>query len=192
MKSMFSRTAMSLAMLAACSGSALAATVNLNGDLGTLEESATFLPGLSFAKNTAISFGWSFTVAAPYTSIEASINWTPNTVIPDFAGTLYSVSGCSTGPGGSAAGSCTTVANLASFVQNGSNGFNLPDNFGGQISLTPGTYAYYFTATTPDSGNGAKPWGFSGQTRADVPAPAALGLVGLGLLGMGLSRRRRA
>jgi hypothetical protein len=177
MKSTFAKTAAALAVLALCSGAAQASTITVNSDLGTLSQGFNFFPNTVIAANTPFSFGFSFTTANPYTSIASSINWLPQIAIPNFAGVLYSVSGC-------ASNVCTVGSQLASFSQNGDNNWNLPAN--GNFETTPGQYAYMFTGTT-----GNQSYGFSGQTTADVPAPAVLGLVGLGLIGMGFGRKAR-
>lgn len=177
MKSTFAKTAAALAVIAMCAGAAQATTITVNADLGTLSQGINFFPNTPIAANTPFNFGFSFTTADPYTSISASMNWLPQTAIPNFAGVLYSVSGC-------ASNVCTVVSALANFSQNGANNWNLPAS--GNFPTTPGQYAYMFTGTT-----GAGNYGFSGQTSADVPAPAVLGLVGLGLIGMGLGRKAR-
>ncbi len=70
---------------------------------------------------------------------------------------------------------------LASFGAN-SNG-NVALSYG---AITSGYYAFQFTSTSPTAIT------YSGQFSARVPAPAALGLVSLGLVGLGLFSRRRA
>ena len=52
-------------------------------------------------------------------------------------------------------------------------------------SITSGYYAFQFTSTR------STPAAYSGQFSTYVPAPAVLGLVSLGLLGLGLFSRRR-
>jgi hypothetical protein len=179
MKSTFAKTAAALAVLAFCAGAAQAAPITVVSDLGTLTNSVTFMtPNQIVNPNTAFAFGYSFTVASPYTSLQASINWTPNDPVAGFTGTLYSVS-C-TGL------NCNTTGTLANFASADSLNWKLPNS--GYLSVTPGTYAYWFTGTTSDNGGTT---GFSGQTTARVPAPAVLGLVGLGLIGMGLGRKAR-
>ena len=181
MKSTFAKTAAALAVLAFCAGAAQAAPITVANDLGTLTNSVKFMtPNQLVNPNTAFAFGYSFTVASPYTSVQASINWVPNVPITGFTGTLYSVTCTSL--------NCNTTGTVASFVGSADLlNWKLPNS--GYLAVTPGTYAYWFTGTTSADVDGET--GFSGQTTARVPAPAVLGLVGLGLIGMGLGRKAR-
>jgi len=78
-------------------------------------------------------------------------------------------------------GAGTLYNQLASF--NPVSGGNVTLSYG---SITSGYYAFQFTSTSPTAIT------YSGQFSARVPAPAALGLVSLGLVGLGLFSRRRA
>ena len=180
MKSTFAKTAAALAVLSVCSGAVNSMPITVESDLGTLVISPTsFGSGKLVAQSTAFAFGYSFTVAAPYTAVSASINWNPNELVPGFSGSLYSVT-CS-------GLSCNTSgAALASFTSTDGLSWRLPTS--GYFGLTPGKYAYYFTGTTDAVGGDTL---FTGQSSARVPAPAVLGLVGLGLIGMGLGRKAR-
>ena len=180
MKSNLVRSAAALAVMAAFSGSASAVALNVVADVGTLTDDITFLePNQRVASGAPFDFAYSFTVTAPFTSITASLNWVPNSPVKSFTGELYSVS-CvllSCTPSGSA---------IATFTSSDQLNWKLPGS--GFLPVAEGTYAYRFYGENNSDGK----TGFSGQTTARVPAPAALGLVGLGLLGMGISRRRRA
>jgi len=180
MKSNLVRSAAALAVMAAFSGSASAVALNVVADVGTLTDDITFLePNQRVASGALFDFAYSFTVTAPYTSITASMNWVPNEPMASFTGQLYSAS-CD-------GLSCTSIGEaIATFTSTDQLNWRLPGS--GFLPVAEGTYAYRFYGQNNDVGR----TGFSGQTTARVPAPAALGLVGLGLLGMGISRRRRA
>lgn len=71
-------------------------------------------------------------------------------------------------------------ASLAAFTVDGSRNLNF--SYG---AITAGYYAFSFGGTAVSSPT------FSGQVSARVPAPAVLGLVGIGLFGLGLARKAR-
>jgi hypothetical protein len=190
MKSTFAKTAAALAVLALCSGAAQAvALTGIQADKGVVGPAGiTDMEYKGVPINTAFEFGWLFQIAAPRTAFSYSLNWNPNApheFFPSITGTVYNVNGTCTGIIG-----CDGTA-IGSFVKSGNN-LNFPSNtFADFANLGAGNYAVYFTGTTPNVPVG-NVYNFSGQgSSADVPAPAVLGLVGLGLIGMGFGRKAR-
>jgi len=161
------KAVLSLALLAAFSSAAVAAPIN-EGNIAVPTIPADALTGVSPA-NGAFSQVYFFNLQSNASSLSANFNWDP--VGSSATGALYASNG---------SGQLIGPA-LGSFTQDGSRNLNL--SYG---AITAGYYAFAFTGTAVNSPS------FSGQFSARVPAPAALGLVGLGLAGLGLFSRRRA
>ena len=159
---------LSIAMLAAFSGVAVAAPINVGGVAVPTIPAASLTP--FSPANGAFTQVLYFNVAANAGSLVANLNWTPAGP-SGVTGAFYA-----SNSSGDLLGS-----SLGSFVADGSR--NLEFSYG---SITAGYYAFSFTGTSANAAT------FSGQVSARVPAPAVLGLAGIGLLGLGFFSRRRA
>jgi hypothetical protein len=136
----------------------------------------TFLPNKAPGA-AAFDYYFQFDVAAPYTNISANYNFNPAGSVTGFTGTVVSVSGCT----GSPINDCTIGSVVGNFVSTSATELTLAG-----LNLAAGSYAYHFTGTS-NSGS----TGLSGQTSASVPAPAVLGLLAIGMMGVGATSRRR-
>ena len=156
---------LSIAMLAAFSGAAVAAPINA-GNVN-VPSFGNFLANVEQSGN--LSQVYYFNLLANAGSLSASYNSDP--VVGGMTGQLYASNAA-----GQLIGSA--LANFGSYTNSA-----VTLSYG---AITAGYYAFKFDST---SSIGA---GYSGQFSARVPAPAVLGLAGLGLLGLGFFSRRRA
>jgi len=152
---------------ATIASTSMAAPINA-GSLAVPTIPAASLPFYSPATG-AFTQVYFFNVLSNAGGLSANYNWSPDGS-SGVAGTFYASNNS-----GALLGS-----SLASFTQDGSRNLNF--SYG---AITAGYYAFQFTGTSANSPT------FSGQVSAQVPAPAVLGLVGIGLIGLGLSRRAR-
>ena len=157
--------------------------------VSTLTPTFTPLPTKSPAAG-AFEYYFHFELVAPNTSITATYAYTPppNPLDPpqlapiqNFAGEVVSVSNCT----GSPINDCTIGAVVGTLIL-GVGSLDIA-----ALDLAAGHYAYRFTG---NSGGGFAQ--LYGQTLADpstaVPAPAVSGLLGIGLVGLLATRRRRS
>lgn len=153
---------LSIAMLAAFSGAAVAAPINAGTAM--VPSIGNALTGVEATNLNQVYF---FNLMADAGNFSASYNSDP--VDNTLTGKLYA---------SNASGDLLGMP-LASFgpAMNG----NVVLSYG---AITAGYYAFAFMSSGTS--------GYSGQFSARVPAPAALGLAGLGLLGLGFFSRRRA
>ena len=140
-----------------------------------LTNAPTFIPGKAPAAG-AFEYYFQFDVAAPYTNISATYNFNPSGSVTGFTGEVVSVSGCT----GTPINDCTIGSVVGTFSSSSATELTLSG-----LALAVGSYAYHFTG----SSNGST--GLSGQTSASVPAPAVLGLLAIGMMGVGVGTRRR-
>ena len=154
---------LSIAMLAAFSGAAVAAPINVG---------VVAVPGSAFLQgvtSSALSQVYSFQLTASAGSLVATLN----SVDPDnsLRGSLYAsnANGDLLGAALASTGQAVTGNTVLSYG-----------------AITAGYYALSYTASPSSSTL------YSGQLITRVPAPAVLGLAGIGLLGLGFFSRRRA
>ena len=156
------KAVLSIAMFAAFSGAAVAAPINAGS--AVVPSIGNSLTGVEATNLNQVYF---FNLLGNAGNFSASYNSDP--VDNTLTGKLFAsnASGALVGPA------------LASFgaAVNG----NIVLSYG---AITAGYYAFEFMSKGTS--------GYSGQFSARVPAPAALGLAGLGLLGLGFFSRRRA
>ena len=160
------KSAMALAF-AGLTSVAVAAPINA-GNLAVPTIPAANLVSYSPA-NGAFTQVYFFNLLSNASSLSANYNWDP-AGSTGVTGALYAsnMSGDLTGP------------SLAAFTVDGTRNLNF--SYG---AITAGYYAFSFAGTAVGSPT------FSGQVSARVPAPAVLGLVGIGLVGLGLARKAR-
>lgn len=120
-----------------------------------------------------------FQIGGTATGVTSDINFTPSSNpvgVTGFTGALYAASGVDL---------VNNTANVGSLIANYTSTANQVSL--GWTSLTAGYYVVRLQGTAVTTA------GISGQvtTRNVVPAPAVLGLMGVGLLGMFASSRRR-
>ena len=120
---------------------------------------------------------------APAGAISFSLQATGNT-ISGWYGNVYLADSCTTLSGGATI--CGANTRLGSMVSGlGGTALTLPVQ-PGFVNFTP---PQYFLIETGGTGNSPVEE-YNVIVSTQVPAPAALGLLGIGLLGMGLTRRR--
>lgn len=156
------KVALSLAVFAAFSGAANAAIINVGN------VSVPSLGNVLSSETTSnLNQVYFFNLLSNAGSLTASYNSDPvdNTLV----GKLYA---------SNSSGALLTQIGSFGPVSGG----NVLLSYG---SITAGYYAFQFTSTS------ASPITYSGQFSARVPAPAVLGLAGIGLVGLGLFSRRR-
>jgi hypothetical protein len=146
---------------------AVAAPISV-GDVAVPTIPAASLPSYSPA-NGAFTQVYFFNLLSNASSLSANYNWDP-AGSTGVTGALYA-----SNSSGALLGS-----SLGSFTVDGSRNLNF--SYG---AITAGYYAFSFAGTAAASPT------FSGQVSARVPAPAVLGLVGIGLVGLGLARKAR-
>ena len=140
-----------------------------------LTNAPTFMPNKAPAAG-AFEYYFQFDVAAPYTNVNANYNFNPGGSVTGFTGEVVSVSGCT----GTPINDCTIGSVVGTFSSTSATELTLSG-----LNLAVGSYAFHFTGTS----NGAT--GISGQASASVPAPAVLGLLAIGMMGVGVTTRRR-
>jgi hypothetical protein len=165
----------------ASEGSHLGSYNPLTFDFGTFQHSDV---GQVNGNLTAFEDFWVFDVD-PSGRGSISADFTAFTNITGFMGELYSDGGstCAVG-GGSAPGSCSAVV-LGDLIDSADDaGDRRWEIITGQLEA--GRYIIRVTGTTNATGTSA----YTGQL-AFIPEPGTLALFGFGLLGMGLTARRR-
>jgi hypothetical protein len=150
----------------------------------------TTVKSASWGGQTGSGTGWTkyyaFQVIAPANGLSITASST-GSVIPNFAGNVYTSPSCDPW-GGSAdyALTCTSTGSFLSAMSVTTTGLrlDLPAVQPGYINISPPT-----TFLVAISGDGSQAYSVNVNTEV-VSAPAALGLLGIGLMGMGLTRRR--
>jgi len=135
--------------------------------------------------NNPFTAYYSFKLVEPAGSFGISLSASGGVAMgTDWAGVVYeSDSSCI-----STSTDCTLAGSpIASLTRLGNSLYLPAGGFGTILAPTiPGTYVLAVTGTWV----GGRNQSFNGTINSDVPAPAALGLLGIGLVGMGLTRRR--
>ena len=157
------KAVLSIAMFAAFSGASNAAIINV----GSVSAPSLGNP-LASTTQANLNQVYFFNLTNTAGSLSASFNSDP--IDSSLIGKLYM---------SDAAGTLGML--LSNFAANKDGNVTL--SYG---AITAGYYAFQFTSPS------ASQITYSGQFSARVPAPAALGLAGLGLLGLGFFSRRRA
>jgi hypothetical protein len=118
----------------------------------------------------------------------ASATFTLNSQISNFAGSIFATTGtASCGAQGSVCSNLSISGAALATASGISNGTASQWSIAG-VGLTSGYYILEVSGTVGQSANSSS--AYSGTVSTSVPAPAALGLLGIGLMGMGLARRR--
>jgi hypothetical protein len=186
-----------LATLATSSAFALPTTFDANVPFASSPPFAAFfdlngttVKSASWGGQNGSGTGWTkyyaFQVVSPANGLSITASST-GSVIPNFSGDVFTSPACD--PWGGAADytlSCTSPGTWLSAMSVTTTGLrlDLPAVQPGYINITPPTI--FLVAI---NGDGSQAYSVNVNTEV-VPAPAALGLLGIGLVGMGLTRRR--
>lgn len=129
---------------------------------------------------------YAFQIISPAAALSVTASST-GSAIPGFSGNVYFNPTCDTWGGASDYSlSCTSTGTLLGAMNVTTAGLrlDLPASQPGYVGVTPPiTILVEIMGTTLQA--------FSVNVNTEVPAPAALGLLGIGLMGMGLTRRRK-
>jgi hypothetical protein len=118
----------------------------------------------------------------------ASATFTLASQISNFAGSIFATQGTASCPTQGSVCTGLTIAGTALATASGVlNGTASQWSISG-TNLTSGYYILEVSGTVGQTANSGS--SYSGTVSTSVPAPAALGLLGIGLMGMGLARRR--
>jgi hypothetical protein len=169
MKSTFVKSACVLAAMAFCAAAAQAAPTVVSAFPSVVDTTtAVSLPSQNFPANSG-PFDIQFVFQSQVGSVFANINAAPAVIS---LATIYQVGSLS---GGAALSSITNMTNTAG------------GNWAYTYSTTVGSYyAVEIVGTAPTGSNALT----SGQV-SPVPLPGTIALLGLGLAGLGLSRKAR-